>query len=118
MCPPEMPARTSVASTPSATEAPAPSLADTVAALLSQSRAAHDRKKKAAGLTDKKGIVTRHPDYPTAEAETREALRLREEAHALDPDHTAPAWSVDQAANKGLSHRQMCDWLAFYQTIP
>lgn len=89
-----------------------------ISALLGQSRAAHDRKKKAAGLTDKDGKITRTPDYREAEAEMREALRLREEAHALDPDHTSPAWHADQLANKGLSHQQIVEWMQAYAEIP
>lgn len=89
-----------------------------ISALLSQSRAAHDRKKKAAGLTDKTGAITRHPNYPQAEAEMREALRLRLQAHDLDPDHASPAWHADQIANKGLSHQEMVAWCRTYQEIP
>lgn len=89
-----------------------------VDALLAQSRAAHDRKKKAAGLTDKDGRVTRRPNYPEAEAEMRTALAFRQQAHDLDPEHTAPAWAADQIANKGLSHQQMCEWMQAYALIP
>jgi hypothetical protein len=86
--------------------------------LLSQSRAAHDRKKRAAGQTDKDGKVTRSPNYPEAEADIRTALELRQQAHALDPDHTSPAWMADQLANKGLTHQQMCQWFTEYLAIP
>lgn len=89
-----------------------------ITALLSQSRAAHDRKRTAAGLTDKDGKITSHPNYQQAEAEMREALRLRLEAHDLDPDHASPAWPADQLANKGLTHAQLCDWMREYETIP
>lgn len=91
---------------------------DRVSALLSQSRAAHERKKKAAGLTDRNGTITRRPDYPEAEAEMATALSLRLEAHALDPDHHAPAWLLDQTANKGLSHQEICAWMSAYALIP
>lgn len=125
MFPPEIPAcepritlpdeRTSQADAPLIPEA---SVADRVLALLAQSRAAHDRKKKAAGLTDKHGMVTRRPNYPEAEAEMALALTLRLDAHALDPNHESPAWGIDQAANKGLSHQQMCEFMAAYALIP
>lgn len=45
--------------------------------------------------------MTSTPDYPAAEAHIAEALRLREQAEALDPAHRDPAWSDDLAANKG-----------------
>jgi len=86
--------------------------------LLRQSRAAHDRKKKAAGLTDKEGRITHRPNYQEAEAEIRTALELRNQAHALDPQQVSPAWAADQIANKGLSHQQMCDWFTQYLVIP
>lgn len=89
-----------------------------VSALLSQSRAAHDRKKKAAGQTDKDGKVTQRPNYPEAEGEIRLAMHLRLQAHQLDPEHTAPAWHSDQLANKGLTHDQMFDWFTQYLEIP
>jgi hypothetical protein len=95
-----------------------PQLDARIVALLGQSRAAHDRKKRAAGQTNKDGKVTRQPNYPEAEAEIREALRLRQQAHELDPEHQSPAWHADQLANKGLSHQQMCEWFETYLTIP
>lgn len=98
--------------------APDPDRDARIMALLAQSRAAHDRKKKAAGLTDKTGAITSRPDYPTAEAAILTALDLRQQAHALDPEHLAPAWSTDQLANRGLTHEQMCAWFAQYLTIP
>lgn len=101
-----------------AAPAPLQDISAKVEALLRQSRAAHDRKKQAAGLTDKDGKVTRRPNYPQAEAEMCEALRLRQEAHALDPEHTSPAWAADQIANKGLTHEQMCEWFSQYALIP
>lgn len=89
-----------------------------VARLLAASREAHLRKKRAAGTINAKGDVANHPDYPQAESFMAEALRLRLEAHQLDPDHTAPAWSVDQAANKGISHEQLVSFMTRYAEIP
>lgn len=62
--------------------------------LLSESRAAHGMKKRFAGVIDGLGTVIAPPNYPTAEQHIVEALRLRLEAHALDPKHTADGWSV------------------------
>ncbi len=78
-------------------------VAATVAQKLAASRDAHLRKKHAAGKIDSLGTVESAPDYPKAEAHILEALTLRLEAHALDPQHEAPAWAEDTAANKGLS---------------
>lgn len=84
-----------------------------VHALLTQSRAAHTAKKRAAGLTDKHGNVTSHPNYPKAEQHIADALRLRLEAHDLDPDHTAPAWRDDTTP-----HAQLVAFYTEYLTIP
>lgn len=62
--------------------------------LLAESRAAHEAKKRKAGVIDRDGRVVTNPNWPEAEQHIVEALRLRVEAHALDPDHTAPGWSV------------------------
>lgn len=51
-------------------------------------------------------------DYPLAESHIAEALRLRLEAHALDPDHHDPAWADDTRANRGVSHDAL---VAFFQ---
>ena len=89
-----------------------------VATLLAQSRSGHLRKKHQAGKADKRGSVVSPPDYPQAEQAIREAIRTREEAHALDPDHTDPAWVSDQALNRGVSHEALLAWLRQYLTIP
>jgi hypothetical protein len=89
-----------------------------VARLLALSREAHKRKKHAAGTVNARGDVASQPNYPLAEQHMAEALRLRLEAHALDPDHTAPAWSVDAAANKGISHAQLVSFMRRYAEIP
>ena len=70
--------------------------------LLSASRAAHDAKKRKAGLIDREGKVKTKPNYAEAEQHIVEALRLRVEAHALDPDHTADGWSQDRAPDAEL----------------
>src|SRR3990167_1542909 len=89
-----------------------------VATLLAQSRAAHLRKKHHAGKADKRGSVVPPPDYPQAEQAIREAIRTREEAHALDPDHTDPAWVSDQALNHGVSHEVLMAFFRQYLLIP
>jgi hypothetical protein len=70
--------------------------------LLTASRAAHDAKKRSAGVIDRDGRVLAPPDYPSAEQHIVEALRLRLEAHALDPAHTASGWSADKAPDDKL----------------
>lgn len=62
--------------------------------LLAASREAHNRKKRTAGVIDRDGRVIAPPNYSTAEQHIVEALRLRLEAHTLDPEHTADGWSV------------------------
>lgn len=81
-----------------------------VADLLAASRAAHERKKQHAGRADKHGNVTHPPNYGRAEAEIAEALRLRREAHGLDPEHLDPAWALDRVPHTKL--------MAFYEAYP
>lgn len=89
-----------------------------VADLLQQSRAAHLRKKYVAGRADKQGRISHPPDYPQAESHIAEALRLRLEAEALDPEHTDPAWSTDLSANKGVSSADLIAFFRAYPAIP
>lgn len=89
-----------------------------VAQLLSQSRAAHLRKKHAAGKANRDGIVTSRPNYPAAEQAIREAFALRAQAHRLDPNQTDPAWAFDQVANRGHSSQIMMSWFQTYLTLP
>jgi hypothetical protein len=56
-----------------------------IAALLTASRAAHERAKMAR--------MSKTFDVATAELTT--ALDLRVSAHQLDPGHTAPAWASE-----------------------
>lgn len=70
----------------------------TAAVLLAQSRAAHDDYRRCAA----KG---RKPDG--WQAHLWDALTCREQAHALDPHHTDPAWSDDT-----VSHAEL---VAFYR---
>lgn len=90
----------------------------TVAQLLQQSRAEHMQKKQAAGRTDAKGMITSRPNHPKAEGHIREAIRLREEAHALDPEQTDPAWVADRAANNGVASEALLAWFRRYLTTP
>ena len=73
-----------------------------VNALLVASRAAHDLKKRKAGVIDGKGVVVVPPDYPTAEQHIVEALRKRLDAHDLDPLHTSSEWALDAAPDAEL----------------
>ena len=70
--------------------------------LLVASRAAHDMKKRNAGIINKAGDVIAKPNWPVAEQHIVEALRLRLEAHALDPEHTASGWAQDAAPDAEL----------------
>lgn len=90
----------------------------TVSQLLQQSRAAHLRKKHAAGKADRNGVITSVPNYTAAERHITEALDLRRQAEALDPEHTDPAWADDQSQNRGLSSQQMIDWFEEYLRTP
>jgi hypothetical protein len=81
-----------------------------VADLLIASRAQHDQKRQSTGRVNRDGIVTSKPNYPKAENHIAEALRLRLEAHELDPEHTDPEWSRDVAPHDAL--------VAFYRQYP
>ena len=76
-----------------------------VSALLKRSRAHHDAKRKLANKST--------PNYPKAEAEITNALDLRLQAHALDPNHLDPEW-----ANDVVPHDALVDWFRLYPTIP
>lgn len=89
-----------------------------VARLLSASREAHKRKKFSAGTINKNGDVASPPNYPQAEQHLAEALRLRLEAHALDPEHTSEAWTVDALANRGVTHDALVAFFRQYPSIP
>jgi len=89
----------------------------TIAQLLQQSRSEHMLKKEAAGRTDSDGKIIYHPNYPKAEAHIREAIRLREDAHALDPEKRDPAWAEDFAQN-GVKSEELLAWFRHYLTIP
>ena len=86
----------------------------TISDLLTQARAAHRQKIDHAGRVDKHGVVIVQPDYVTAASHARKALRLREQAHAKDPQQTDPAWLSDQSANKGVSSAALCASLRRY----
>lgn len=100
--------------------APPEPIADAVSIsiLLQQSRAAHLRKKHAAGRANKDGIVTTPPNYPQAEQHIRDAITFRETAERLDPEHLDSAWIEDQAANKGKTSAELLSWFRHYLAIP
>ncbi len=81
--------------------------------LLIASRAQHDQKRQQTGRTSREGVVTAQPDYPKAEAYLAEALRLRLDAHALDPDHADPEWRRDV-----VSHDDLVAFFRLYPAIP
>lgn len=66
-----------------------------VAELLAQSKAAHQRYRHASGSIKKAG------NPAVQEAAISDALVTRLAAHDLDPDHTDPAWSEEQ----GFTHQ-------------
>ena len=82
----------------------------TIAALLAQSRAAHQRFLQAAGHNDGRGTI-RQPDDPAAALAIQQAAETRHAAQAQDPQHTDPAWAEDRAAMKGVSSEAL---LFFY----
>lgn len=88
-----------------------------VSALLASSRAAHLQKKQSVGRQSQ-GKVIAQPNYPKAEAHIAEALSAREAAEALDPEHTAPAWSEDLAANRGVTSAELLAFFRLYPEIP
>lgn len=76
-----------------------------VAALLTRSRAHHDAKLRYANRLP--------PQEAEAEAEIARALELRQQAHALDPGHTAPEWANDRAP-----HAELVAFYEEYGAIP
>jgi hypothetical protein len=64
--------------------------------LLTASRGAHERAKSA-----------RHHKRPDALALLIEARDLRVQAHQLDPEHTSPAWALEETSHAA--------YMAFYQ---
>ncbi len=61
--------------------------------LLAVSRAAHEQKKRNAGVINKAGDVIAAANYPAAEQHLVTALVARLDAHELDPEHTASGWA-------------------------
>lgn len=89
-----------------------------VARLLTAARAMHFQKKHFAGKRAKDGTLT-PPNYPEAERCIFEALTLRQQADALDPDHADPAWRFDLTENKGIPHeRLMASYREYLTTDP
>lgn len=82
----------------------------TVATLLAQARAAHDRYRQAAGRINGSGKVSHAPQPINAGGHLQDALSLRTEAHSLDPDHHDPAWVSDQHAMQGQPSEALVDF--------
>lgn len=82
----------------------------TVTRLLTESRAAHERYRRAVQGHIKVGaqVLQRTPNYADADAACVDALRLRLEADAADPEHADPAWQLD-----AVSHDEL---VLFYRT--
>ena len=76
--------------------------------LLARSRARHAQYRGMASLRN----------YPALEACLSEALTLRQQAQALDPEHADPAWIEDQAAMKGVSSADLCAFYEKYLVTP
>lgn len=74
-----------------------------VAALLKQSLAAHDRAKQ----------LRRQARKDQARESLTQARALREQAHALDPDHTDAAWA-DEADRTPTGRNTHQELTAFY----
>lgn len=87
-----------------AVDTPAP---QTVAQLLAESRAHHQTKNR---LANRRVNGHHAPDYTGAEAEIALALEKRLAAHAMDPTHADPSWSLDRAAHEDL--------VAFFRLYP
>src|SRR4029077_15366135 len=86
--------------------------APTVSVLLAKSRRAHQQFQSAAGHNPGNRGDIRHPDDDSAAPAIRDALAFRTAAEDADPSHTDPAWSEDQAANKGVTSATL---IAFYE---
>ncbi len=87
-----------------------------VADLLEQSRAAHQRSHQFRGQIDATGGMRLRPRRSRAGAEIAEALKLRLRADRLDPTHQDPAWEDDLAANRGQSSDALITFLGRYLT--
>lgn len=86
----------------------------TVRGLLTASRAAHQRSFQHRGRIDKQGRLSKAAELHKAGPAIEEAVKLRLQAHALDPEHLDPAWLDDQAANKGVPSDVMVGFLGRY----
>lgn len=97
---------------PSADPASKDALSDvpSVASLLTRSRAAALART---ALANRLRGKHHRPDYAAATEQARLALTLRQQAHALDPDHTDPAWGLDM-----VSHADVCAFLQAYLEQP
>lgn len=90
---------------------------EAVADLLERSRTAYQQKRMAPGR-QMRGMVVTPRTYVRSERCIAEALRLRNEAEALDPEHVSPAWLDDQALSAGVSHREWMVLFHQYLTTP
>jgi hypothetical protein len=88
----------------------APAAPVDIAQLLRDARAAHEQYRAHTPRMAAIGgqLVPVAGDAPAAGAALRDALRLRTEAHVLDPHHLDPAWRTEPVS---YDHDQL---LAFY----
>lgn len=93
-----------------ASGAPVVEAGPSVAALLTRSRAHHQRKTELANRFRGKVHV---PNYRQAEHEAAQALALRLQAHDLDPNHLDPEWANDKAP-----HAEIVAFLTKYESLP
>lgn len=89
----------------------------TVAELLEQARAAHQRYRQHAGRINREGKISQVPQLAKCGDAVREALRLRAEAEQLDRARIDPAWAEDAALVKA-SHDDLVAMYVRYLSPP
>lgn len=85
----------------------------TVADLLAESRAAHQRFQQAAGHNNGRGTI-KHPDDDAAALAVRAALTARQSAEKLDPSHDDPAWAEDESRLKVTSSMLVAFYIDYF----
>lgn len=81
-----------------------------VATFLAAARAHELNRKRHAN----RKVGSQHqPDYAAGVTEAQSALTLRQQAHALDPEHADPAWALDPVSND-----RICEFLQAWIDLP